>query len=611
MTKTVKIIIVIAICVLVVAGVVLGGIFGSRAVEQKKRAEAEKQAIVKRFEVVSAVERNFLSGINSDWSYDLTTEELKELDDAGDYVVYEGWVEFFSGILYASPLQTAKLEKLSEALASEDGQKLFEEFDDNAGLLVSLLREVEFTGADVSTVVYTLIRSLVQDGSSVLVAMKEKLWDVKSAKNVDNVNASISAVETELNYLNFTKDEKDEILSAVTSAESAIKALVKFAYTTSIDTLTDNMVNVMNSEDGALSQIENEEIQTVVTSMLSNVRELKAAMTTEEIAKLNNAIRTVTDKYDGTLATSRIVAQVLNYAKLAYVFTDSIPYMASMVISAANVVNGEFLNMVKEYVENIDVYDSRTKEVNSLIILARVERAMLENMEESELEGLVNVVAAQAETDYRRAMPVVAVDACVNLISIANADVDDADALIDGMVHSSIWSEALLKREIVVAAKMVLMSVFEKTYFKYLEGEASIAGLSQAASMCDFTSSVENGGLGIAQNPYDYTTDTTRWYKYYMDEGSAKVLELAQDLLPTLKNDLTLCIEDYYQDELQIRTNLEAFCQRELLSPLPEGATDDEISARNALVNDYMAYANESRVLWVNMLVQLLSSMVK
>ena len=96
-----------------------------------------------------------------------------------------------------------------------------------------------------------------------------------------------------------------------------------------------------------------------------------------------------------------------------------------------------------------------------------------------------------------------------------------------------------------------------------------------------------------------------------MDEGSAKVLELAQDLLPTLKNDLTLCIEDYYQDELQIRTNLEAFCQRELLSPLPEGATDDEISARNALVNDYMAYANESRVLWVNMLVQLLSSMVK
>ena len=53
MTKTVKIIIVIAVVLVVAAGAVLGGVFGARAVEKANQEKAARQAAFERQEAVS------------------------------------------------------------------------------------------------------------------------------------------------------------------------------------------------------------------------------------------------------------------------------------------------------------------------------------------------------------------------------------------------------------------------------------------------------------------------------------------------------------------------------------------------------------------------------
>ncbi|MBO4380671.1 MAG: hypothetical protein J5815_00785 [Clostridia bacterium] len=471
MTKTVKIIIVIAVVLVVAAGAVLGGVFGARAVEKANQEKAARQAAFERQEAVASVKQNFLCGINQNWKRDMSDDELKELENAGDYVVFAGWTEFALNTLKNSPLQTAKINLFAEALASEDGKKLFEGFEDNSELLIPLLRSVGFSSDDVSYIVYALVEALIEDGATTLTEMKDKLQRVRSNSNASSVNENISAVSAEISYLTFTQAEKRDILSAISDAKGAIKELVSFAYTTSIETLTDDMVEVITSEDGALADITNSEIETVVDAALVNVRKLKAALTTEEIAKLNNAIKTITDKFDGRLATSRVLSRIVNYAKYVYIFTDSIPYLADIVISASGVVDADFLDIVKDYVQNKPEYSKQLENVNALVICARVEKQLLENIDKTKLNALIDVLGAQAETDYKRAIPIIALDAGVNLISVATSE--DKDDLVEAMLHPELWNESNLKKMIAVCAKFIQLARFEDAYFNYIEGNGT------------------------------------------------------------------------------------------------------------------------------------------
>ncbi len=619
MTKTVKIIIVIAVVLVIAAGAVLGGVFGARAVQKANREKAERQAAAQRQEAVASVKQNFLCGINENWKSDMTDEELKALEDAGDYVVFAGWTEFALNTFKNSPLQTAKINLFAEALASEDGKKLFDEFEDNAELLIPLLRSVGFSSDDVAYIVYALIEALIEDGATTLNSMKDKLQSIRSATNASNVNESISTVSAEIEYLTFTQAEKREILTAVSGAESAIKELVAFAYTTSIETLTNNMVEVITSEDGALADITNSEIETVVNAALINVRKLKAALTTAEIVSLNNAIKTITDKFDGRLTTSRVLSRIVNYAKYVYIFTDSIPYLADMVISASHVVDADFLNIVRDYVENVPEYSNRLKNVNELVIYARVEKQLLENIDKSELDALIEVLGAQAETDYKRAIPIIALDAGVNLISVATSE--EKEDMVEYMAHPELWNDSDLKKLVLVCVKFIQLSEFEDAYFNYIEGNGTrdslVEKLRQAANNCSFSSSIENGGLEIPQNPYDRESQTDEWCKYYLNAASAKMVELIagsgenEGLLSIVKADLHLSIDDYYVEDSPIRTKLAEFAEAQLLEPLPDGATEQEAQAFEENINAYITSANESRVLWVYLLIDTLLKLVK
>ena len=588
MTKTVKIIIIIAIVLVLSAGAVLGGIFGARAAEANKQKQAERKAIEERLGAVDSVEKGVLGGINENWATDLTSSEIAKLETAGDYVVFKGWADLIADVLFDSNLQTAKIQALADAINSEQGKKLFANFDDNAALIIPLLRQVGFTSSDIATLVYSLLCAFVENGSGALSQMKDTLVSIKSEVAATNVNKNLAAVNTELAYLTFTEAEKQEILSALADAEGAIKELASFAYTTSINTLTDNMIEIIASDDGALSDVTDGEIQTVVNAMLQNVRDLKTKMTAEEIGKLNRAIEVVTSKFDGNLTTSGVFAQIVEYAKYAYIITDSIPYFSGITIAAANVVDVNFLGVVREYVENEPNYDDKLKQANISVIAAKILKSTFDNVDRAELDGLIDTLEIQAKKDYRRALPLVGIDFYINIMAY-NSETDET-------IHPTIISEDVLEDVVAYVIMYGLLSKLESTYYAYLDGKATDDDLRKAANNCPFDK------FGIV-NPYSRTDDTRRWFEYYMSETSAKLGEIANDLAPTLKADLIQCIDDYCAENSVVKEKTELLASKSLIEPLAEGATDEQQQAYQATVDEYIQLSVDARVYGLGFLI--------
>ena len=580
MTKTVKIIIAVSLAIIISVGAVLGGVFGARAVAERKQAEAEKQATQERQQAVDSVSREFLLGINENWSADMTVEELADTADAGDYIVFSGWAGLVEDVLFASPLQTAKIQVLADTIESEQAGKLFADFDSNAELLIPLLKQVGLTSNDVANLVYSLVYAFIDKGGATLGTMKDRLIEIKSEKSAVNVQKNLAAVNTELEYLTFASKEKAELLTALADAEGAIKELASFAYTTSIGSLTDNMIDIIASQEGALIDVTDGEIQSVVNAMLSNVRSFKANMTTTEIAKLNNAIKTVTDKFAGKLTTSGIFAQIVNYAKLAYVFTDSIPYLTSIVISTAGVVDADFLTVIREFDENKELYSDSEMTANLSVIAAKLTKQLFGNIDKAEIVGLIETLEKQAKTDYRRAVPLVAGDFFVNIMAY--------DSETDDTLHPSILSKETFEDVTAYVIMYMLLDRFEQTYYKFVDGRATDDDLRKAANACPFDR------FGIV-NPYSRTEDTARWFEFYMTSAADALYDLAVELAPTLKADLLQCVEDYCVENSPVKADTYTLAAKALVVPLEEDATDEEKQAHQQQLEEYLTLAKSSR----------------
>ena len=589
MTKSVKILIAVLVCSVIAAGAVFGGVFGARAVADKRHREEEQAAYDARREATASVEREFLLGISENWSAELSVAELKQLEDAGDYVVFKGWTELVKEELFASNLQTAKINALSDALKSEQGQKLFEDFENNAELLIPLIRGVGFTSSDVSNLVYSLLRAFVDNGGNVLKSARDALATIKTETNAVNVNKNLAAVNSELEYLNFSAEEKRNILADLADAENAIKELASFAYTTSVTTLTDKMVEIIASEDGALSDITDGEIQAVVDAMLGNVRELKENMTSTEIAKLNKAIKTITDNFDGNPSTSRIFSQIVDYARFAYVVTDSIPYLTSIVISSAEAVDAAFLTSVRQYVDYTVNSPDSLKLTNISVISAKILKALYENIDKNDLISLIDTLETQAKTDFRRALPLIALDFYFNIMAY-NDETEE-------VLHPEILDEDTFIDETMYFVTYGLLSNFEKTYYDYLGGSATLDDVRKAANACPFDK------LGIS-NPYSRDTNTREWFEYYMTETGKALSATATEIAPTLKADLVACIDDYYAEGSTVKRDTIRLAGMPLIAPLAEDATEEQTQEYDRLCAEYEQAIKSSRAFGLAFILQ-------
>ena len=541
--------------------------------------DTQKEQIAKRQAAVSSIESGLLNGINSQWTKDMSNDDLKNTSDAGDYVVFSGWTKLVLDELYASSLQTGKLEALATAVNSDKGQELLKDFNTNAENIIPLLRQVGFVSSDISELVYSLIYSFIENSSTVLKGMSEKLLAVKTAKNADSVDKNIAAVNYEIAYLTFSDKEREDTLGALSAAREPIKILASFAYTTSINTLTDNMVEVISSDDGALSDITDGEIQSVVNAMMTNIRDLKANMTAEKIQKLNAVIKILTNKFNSNVTTSSVLAQIVNYAEYVYILTDSIPYLCSVATAASGVVDTAFLETIRDFVEDKELFSEQIEIANLEVISARLTKQVFDNIDKAELNGLVETLERQATTEYSRALPLIVADLYVNLMAYN----DETDELI----HDTLTMEDL-ENETIYLLGFFTVSGFESAYYKYIDGDPTvdIAALRRAANF-DF--------LDI-ENPYSASEKTKEWFEYYMTEAKKKLGEIATELAPKLKNDLLLFVDDYYSVSLSVKGDVKTLAEKPLIAPLADDATDDEIAQSEQKVEEYKNLAISSRV---------------
>ena len=597
MTKSLKIVFAVVLCLALSVGAVVGGIFGARAVEKNRREAAERQAIQERQEAVSSVENGVLSSVNEKWSDSLTSAEIANLEDAGDYMLAKGWADLIADVVYSSPLQTAKIRRLATAINSEDGKKLFADFEKNAGLIVPLLQDIDFTSGDVSALVCALLESLVDNTARMLGGVRDKLVPYmnleKTSANVKRVLGSISA---ELEYVDFSASEKETMKNTLAEAKEGIEALVAFAYNSSI-----NSLSVIFDSEGALVDVTDTEVKTIVNTVLSGTRELKTKMTAENVEKLNAAILAVTNKFDGGIVTSKVFSQLVNWAKYAYVFTDSIPYVCDFLISAGDAVDTAFLNFAFDMHDEIDDSSSNQTIANMSVLSARLERAVFDGVGQARFEEFVQKLKAQALTDYRRALPIVIVDLFVNINS-ASIDEDGNTPM-----HTDIITEDVAKDTFAFLLASITLPNFERTYYDFTAGEATLDKLRIAANDCKF----EN--IGIDSNPYSRETNTKEWFEFYVTSAKRKLGEISTRIAPALEADLLAYIGDYFAENSTLKAKTLAHAEREIIhsvAPIAEDATDEEreeyqakIEARDGKIGEYIESAKDARVYGVAFLL--------
>ena len=587
--RIIKIVCIALVAVIVVGGV-LGGVLGGYVVPKVNAQKQAKAYVAERQNAVASVKFGFLSGVDANWDYPMSDEEIADLENAGDYVLAVEWLSLVEKVMYDSPLLNAKIKNLGLAMQSENGKKLLGDFGGNAELLIPLLREVDFTSEDVATLVTLLLNALVDESENTLVSARDKLVSIKSNKSAKNVANALAAVNAELGYVAFTDPQKQDIKSALEEAKDAIEELAIFAYNTSIKSFNNHISNVIASGDGALADITDGEIQTVVQAMLGGFRNLKSVMTEEKISKLNNAILMITDVFDGNVSTSKLFSSLVNYAKFAYAFTDSIPYLCDIVLAFGDSVDGDFLTLVRRIEASNGIVTTNQKSANLSILAARLTTTLYGGIEQAEFNEFIGKLYDQAVTDYRRSLPLIIADLFVNLTSMNPEDNEP--------LHPEILSKESFEDEFSFFLKYAMVTGFENAYYDYLQ-DGDMDTLVEAHRVCKFED------MGIVC-PYDRDTDTKRWFDYLMTRANVWMNEEATRLALIAKNDLLACTNDYYAENSPVKANAVAFAERAFIAPLDENATEEERAALNELVKEYIADAKSARVFGIAELLRVL-----
>ncbi|MDE6302010.1 MAG: hypothetical protein K2M36_00270, partial [Clostridia bacterium] len=351
----------------------------------------------------------FLSRVNKDWSADTGKEELIAMDSASDYIVAIEWAEFVCDVLVNSSLQTGKLQVLAEIAQSEEGKKLIDDFTENAELIVPLFRRVDFTPTDISNLVYDLLRALAEESGEVfdgIIARAEELRGMTGVtpavyQKLSGVIGDMSAAK---NKLVPTSAERDEMLAAFEKAKEPMSALIEFAYNMSVTVANDNLFDVLLGGEGALADISNSEIITLIGTLRENIADLKLALTEDAVNSLNGAFDLIINKFDGSSVASVLYAQIVQYSKTAYMLVDIIPFMCDIAYSASEVfMEGELIDELKQTVgKELNNY---ARVANSAIITAKLVTKVTDTFSKQTFEELIADIRTQSMGDYRKSVP--------------------------------------------------------------------------------------------------------------------------------------------------------------------------------------------------------------
>jgi len=372
-----------------------------------------------RAQEIASLESTILSGIDSTWTKDLSENEIAAKDNAGSYIVTAGWTKFICSSIDSSYLQTAKIKALNTALASEDGKKVLSKVQENTDLIIPLLRETGFTSNDVAYLVYSLVYNLVDNGGDVINEMSAKLGtvgelaasnNVKAYENIKDLAKFVEAAKAS----NPNDIVKKEILTAISNAQPSFIALSSFAYNMSINAISEDVYNVLVSEEGALADIKDSEIQTFVNTLLGNISSLKASLTEEQLSYINEALSLIIDNYDKTEITSTLLDKIVEYGKKIYSYVDLIPAACDFVISIGDVIGStDFINTLRSTVQNYGE-NSYVNKINVSAVMGRIVFNIMEDYSKAQFDKMIDEILVE-DVDYSKVSALLTLDTLLNL----------------------------------------------------------------------------------------------------------------------------------------------------------------------------------------------------
>ncbi len=531
------------------------------ACNKKGQTDAKKE----RATQVERAEQTVLVGLNSKWSANLSDEEVAKLDTAGDYVVTKGWTSLVCEVLKDSSLQTAKLKTLADTLESDDGKKLLKEFSQNAELLVPLLKKIGLTSGDVSSLAYDLVSKLIQGGRQAVSQIVDRLDDVKdvmiqsgaSAAAVQNVSENRVVLNLAKQSLNATEAQKKEMQSALDNAKNAFGELIAFAYDTSVNTLTDELYSKIFEEDGALSNVSEGELSTLVGALLGNVTKLKNALSQSEVEKLNAALNRFIENFDNKNISSQVYAQIMIYAKYAYMVVDVIPSLCEVAEASREVISSkafieDFLSCAK--LENDDTLDDSTKTFNKLVLAARIIYGIMEEgrFDQNGINALIDRVCEQGKEGYQKAMPVIVLDLLLNVSDIANENGDESYT----PAHPDVMNTDTIGLMIVSLLFSTYVEQMKQAYYDFEMNptQANLNALYLKAALCN--------AEGILGEDCPYAKPSTasddsipyvkQWYEWNVSKIDA-VSEKITSCVDSAKADLKLFVSDFFAENSESR----------------------------------------------------------
>jgi len=567
------------------------------ACNKKGQTDAQEE----RARQVERAEQTFLVGLNSEWNANLSDEDVAKLDTAGDYVVTKGWTSLVCEVLKDSSLQTAKIQTFADTLESEDGKKLLEEFSQNAELLVPLLKRVGLTSGDVSSLAYDLVSKLIQSGSKTVSQIVDRLDGVKdvmirngaSAAAVQNVSENRVVLNLAKQSLNATDAQKREMQFALDNAKNAFGELIAFAYDTSVNTLTDELYSKIFAEDGALSNVSESELSTLVGALLGNVSKLKNALSQSEVEKLNAALNLFIENFDDKNISSQVYAQIMIYAKYAYMVVDVIPSLCEVAEASREVISSkafieDFLSCVK--LENDKTLDDSTKTFNKLVLAAKViDGIMAEGrFDQNSINVLIDRVCEQGKDGYQKAMPVIALDLLLNVSDLVNDDYGDEDFT---PAHSDVIDNDTLALMIV---SLMFSSNVEKMKQAYYDFEmnptqANLQALSDKTVGCNIESILDESCPYVITFPLDESNIPyiKLWYQWHINKIDA-VSQKITSCVDSVKADLKLFVSDFFAENSE---------SREAMKQIASWQIQKENIAEGVMDAEYMPVLLKSRIL--------------
>ncbi|MDE6059877.1 MAG: hypothetical protein K2G31_00160 [Clostridia bacterium] len=546
-----------------------------------KDAERDRQA---RAESVATIKDAFLSGMNGEWKGELDDEAVASLDNAGEYIVAAGWTQLVCDVLSESSLQTAKLQSLATNMSSDDGKALIKDFSENAEFLVTLVKQVSFTPQDISNLVYELIYALVDRSSSTISSISTRLNKIRTMTGIsvatrENLSAYMVNLSMTKSTLVPTASEKQNMLKAFEEAKAPLSELIEFAYNSSISAVSDNLFGAIFEGGGALQEINNSEIVTLVNTVLTNVTSLKDALNNDSLAKLNNALNLVIKKFDTNAIYSAVYGQIVKYAKYAYMVVDVIPIVCDVVNAGGTALtNDETITQLKNAMANDEKLGEGAHGINVTIMTAKVVLEVMKKFDEKELCSIMDEIVKGSAGDFQKAIPILALDVMLNISALYDSMFGESVSA----AHPEVITTETLKTIVatIISLNSNLDSFKQKSY-AYTAGKATFEQVKSGADACSFGSYGIEKPNSVAYNERD-KEKVKVWYEYYMSEGLTKINEVVAECSASALTDIKLFIKEFYQDETDSSESIKTIAGWQMLT---ESITDEELMVRFETIN--------------------------